>query len=143
MTSDEVRRRAGRERRLAIRLAIYCAEDGQPRPHTPDDCTALTCDNIIRPHQTDVCRATTSLMVAFGTPPSLQVARSWLAPPEGDIPSRGHRALPSLPNGVPRFRDCKDLEVAHSYGAVGPSVSVRSKAGVEGGEGGVRAIADP
>jgi hypothetical protein len=33
-------------------LAIYFTEQGQSRPHTPDDRTVVTCDNVTPPHQT-------------------------------------------------------------------------------------------
>ena len=53
---------------LAIRLAIYCAEDGQSRPDTPDLRTAVTSDNVTSPHQTNVCRATTDQKVGGSNP---------------------------------------------------------------------------
>ena len=53
---------------LAIRLAIYCAVDGQMKPHTPNDSTDVTCDNMTTPHQTNVCRATTDQKVGGSSP---------------------------------------------------------------------------
>lgn len=50
-----------------LAIYIYCAEDGQSQPRVPDDRTVVTCDDIAAPHQTDVCRATTTLMTSSTT----------------------------------------------------------------------------
>ena len=50
------------------KLAIYWAADGQPRPHQPDGGTNVTCDNMPKPHQTNVCRATTDQKVGGSNP---------------------------------------------------------------------------
>ena len=39
---------------------LYSAWDDQSRPDTSDDCTVMTCGNVASPHQTNVCRATTT-----------------------------------------------------------------------------------